>query len=74
MLTPQEVALPVLFLGRELIVPTLKIWVPHHLSYAFLSSLYIFSQLRYLSLREALLPLVVDRWLLTVNGAVSTTQ
>ena len=35
---------------------------------------YIFSQLKYLSSREALLPLVADRWLLTVNGAVSTTQ
>ena len=32
-----------LFLERELTVPTLKTWVPHHLSYAFLSSLYIFT-------------------------------
>ena len=30
-------------LGRGPIVPTLKIWVPHHLSFAFLSSLYIFT-------------------------------
>lgn len=42
-LIQQEAALPVLFLGRELIVPTLKTWVPYHLSYAFLSSLYIFT-------------------------------
>jgi hypothetical protein len=41
--TPQEAALLVLFLGREPIVPTLKTWVPHYLSYAFLSSLYIFT-------------------------------
>ena len=41
--TPQEAALLVLFLGREPIVPTLKTWVPHYLCYAFLSSLYIFT-------------------------------
>jgi hypothetical protein len=41
--TPQEAALLVLFLGREPIVPTLKTWVLHYLSYTFLSSLYIFT-------------------------------
>ena len=38
------------------------------------SKVYMFSQLKYLSLRERLLRLVVGRWLLTVNGGLSTTQ
>jgi hypothetical protein len=72
--TLQEAALLVLFLGRERIVPTLKTLVQHYLSLMYIDQVHILLQLKYLSLREALLPLVVDRWLLTVNGAVSTTQ
>ena len=62
------------FWNRDQLCIHWKHWCRITLSLMHTCKIYIFSQLKYLSLPETLLRLVVGKWLSTVNGAVSTTQ